>query len=303
MFVIRKQGYMKTLKEYADFLYGNGYKENFAPFTFLNGELEIVEFIKNNFHINLYVESTKEFSDYLASLQPGTEYQIEYKNYNVVSAFIESPICNVSDFLTGKTDGIQLVSEPVANNRHTLDLFELCIGFQKVNLLEHELFIMSNRQKHLAWAKDNLVPILEKYDYCIVYDSYFDTKEKRRSSNIRIDFTHPNRADFVIEVDCLTGKPVIWTNINLKNGSINLTDKIYGKSREDVYSVLLEEVWKKDDLKFGYIYNNNPHETLDTYIEVCSLLDCLRYKKKQDINFDVVPERYNYLVEEYNKLL
>ena len=42
---------MKTLKEYADFLYENGYKENFAPFTFLDGNLEIVEFIKNDFHI------------------------------------------------------------------------------------------------------------------------------------------------------------------------------------------------------------------------------------------------------------
>ena len=192
---------MIKLKEYADFLYENGYKENFAPFTFLNGSLEIVEFIKNDFIVRLYVEATREFSEFLESLEPGTEYKVEYENYNVKSAFIESPICNVSNFLDGTTDGIELVSEPNAYNRHTLDLFELCIGFQKVNLLEHELFIMSRRQEHLAWAKDNLIPILEKYDYYVDYDSFFDTKEERCSSNIRIDFKHPNRADLVIEVD------------------------------------------------------------------------------------------------------
>ena len=296
---------MKTLKDYADFLYKNGYKETIAPYTFLDGELEIVEFTKNNYTIDLYVVESQEFSDYLASLPPGTEYKIKYENYNVVSAFIESPICNISDFLTGKTDGIRLVSEPDGYNRHTLDLFEFCIGFQKVNLLEHELFIMSNRLKHLAWAKDNLVPVLEKYDYYIVYDSYFDTTDERYSSNIRIDFKHPNNAELTIEVDCLTGKPIIWSNINSKNGCIDLADKIYGKNKEDVYNILLEEVWKKDDLKFGYIYNNDPHETINTQREVYCLLDCLRDKKiyYDDINFDIIPKRYNHLVEEYNKLL
>lgn len=296
---------MKTLKDYADFLYKNGYKETIAPYTFLDGELEIVEFTKNDYTIDLYVVESQEFSNYLASLPPGTEYKIEYENYNVVSAFIESPICNISDFLTGKTDGIRLVSEPDGYNRHTLDLFEFCIGFQKVNLLEHELFIMSNRLKHLAWAKDNLVPVLEKYDYYIVYDSYFDTTDERYSSNIRIDFKHPNNAELTIEVDCLTGKPIIWSNINSKNGCIDLADKIYGKNKEDVYNILLEEVWKKDDLKFGYIYNNDPHETINTQREVYCLLDCLRDKKiyYDDINFDIIPKRYNHLVIEYNKLL
>ena len=150
---------MKTLKEYAELLYKNEYKESFAPYTFLDGNLEIVEFIKNGYHINLYVVATKEFSDYLSSLPLGTEYKVEYENYNVESAFIESPICNVSNFHDGSTDGIELVSEPNEYNKHTLKLFELCLNFQKTNLLEHELFIMSRRQEHLMWAKENLIPI------------------------------------------------------------------------------------------------------------------------------------------------
>lgn len=293
---------MKTLKDYADFLYKNGYKENFAPYTFLDGELEIVEFIKNDYHINLYVIKTEEFSNYLASLPPGTEYELKYENYIVNSAFIESPICNVPDFLSGEVEGIQLNLKPNDYNKHTLDLFELCIGFQKTNLLEHELFIMSRRQEHLIWAKDNLIPVLEKHDYYITFDSFFDIKKERNSSNIEITFKHPNNAEFVFEIDCLTGEPIIWSNIN--SGTLtNLADKIYNKNKEDVYNILLEEVWKKDDLKFGYIYNNDPHETVDTWKEVYSLLDCLHYKEKRDINFDIIPKRYNHLVEEYNKLL
>lgn len=294
---------MKTLKEYADFLHENGYKESFAPCTFLCGHLEIVEFIKNDFHIDLYVEETKEFSEYLSSLQVDTEYQIEYDNYIVKTAFIESPVCNVSNFLDGTTDGIELVSEPNAYNKHTLDLFELCISLQKTNLLEHELFIMSQRIEHLMWAKDNLIPILEKYDYYVDYDSFFDTKQERCSSNIRIDIKHPNRANLVIEADCLTGKPIIWTDINLSEGTIDLTDKIYGKNQGEVFNALLENVWKKDELKFGYIYNNDPHETVETYGQVLNLMRCIRYKEKNNgINFDAIPERYNDLVKEYNKL-
>lgn len=295
---------MKTLKEYADFLYENGYKENFAPYTFLDSNLEIVEFIKDGFHISLYVKETEEFSKYLEELELGTEYQIEYENYIVTAAFIESPICNVANYFDGSTNGIELVSKPNGYNKHTLDLFKLCIGFQKVNLLEHELYIMSRRQEQLAWAKDNLVPILEKYDYKITYDSFFDTKNETPSSNIRIDFKHHNRSDLVIETDCLTGESIIWTDINLGDGSINLADKIYGKSQDEVFNVLLKEVWRKDETKFGYIYNNDPHETVDTYKEVNTLIDCLRYKEKRnDINFDIIPKRYEKFVEDYHNLV
>lgn len=293
---------MKTLKEYADFLYKNGYKESVAPYTFLCGNLEIVEFIKNGYHINLYVAETKEFSDYLSSLEPGTEYQVEYENYTVKSAFIESPICNVSDCFDGTTDGIELALEPNDRNKHTLDLFELCINFQKTNLLEHELFIMSRRIEHLTWAKDNLIPILEKYDFYADYDSFFDTKEGRQSSNITLSFKHPNRAEFIVEIDCLTGEPIIWADTDSVNGTIDLTDKIYGKKLNEVSNILLEELFKKDEHKFGYIYNNDVHETIETYGEVLNLMVCLEHNEKRDIKFDVIPKRYEKLTEKYNKL-
>lgn len=293
---------MKTLKEYADFLYENGYKESFAPYTFLDGHLEIVEFIKNGFHLNLYVTEMEEFAKYFETLEPGTEYEVEYHNYEVNNAFIESPICNVSNFFDGTTNGIELVSEPEEYNKHTLDLFELCIGFQKINLLEHELFIMTCRMELLSWAKDNLIPILEKYDYYIDYNSFFDTKNEKCNSNPKIDFKHLNREELVIETDCLTGQPIIWHSRNRECGDSNITKELYGKTKDEVFNTLLEEIWKKDDLKFGYIFNDNPHETVDTYREVYKLIDCIRDKEKRDINFDIIPERYNHLVEQYKSL-
>ena len=292
---------MKTLKEYAEFLYKNGYKESFAPYTFLCDKLEIVEFTKNDFRLNLYVYETEEFEKFYESLKDGEEYSIDYKNYIVSSAFIEFPICNVPNFFDGTTEGITLVSKPDEYNKHTLDLFELCIGFQKINLLEHELFIMSKRQEQLKWAKDNLIPILEKCDFYITYNSFFDTKNERGSSNDRIDFRHPNKADFVLETDCLTGEPNIWADIITGNGTINL-NKIYGKNKDEVFNILLEEVFKKSELKFGYLYNNDPKETIETYGEVLTLMEAVNRKEKAQINFDIIPDRYKKFVEDYNKL-
>ena len=299
---------MKTLKEYSDFLYKNGYEEtskNGEPYTytFIQGHLRYIWFVKNDNYIKLCVEETKEFSEYLSSLELGTEYKCEYENYIVKFAFIESSICNVANFLDGNTDGIYLALEPNAHYKHSLDLFELCINFQETNLLEHDLFIMSRSLEHLNWAKDNLIPLLEKWGFHASYDSFFDVKEGKRSSNARFDFKHPNRAFFTIETDCLTGKPYIWADSNLPSGSIELTDKIYGKNLDEVSDILLEELLKKDEFKFGYIYNNDPHETIDTYEEVSTLLDCLHYKKKKDINFSIIPKRYEKLVEDYNEMV
>lgn len=292
---------MKTLKEYADFLYSKGYHETVGAYTFLDGALEVVDFVREGFRVNLYVEETEEFHKYLESLEPGTEYDINYENYIVSSAFIESPICNVANFYDGSTDGIELSIDPTAYNRHTLDLFEQCIGYQKVNLLEHELFIMSRRQEHLSWAKENLVPLLEKYDYVIDFDSFFDTKNEMPSSNQRISFKHHNHSEIDFETDCITGQLFIWTDAVPGEGVIDLADKLYGKNINEVYNVLLEEVWKKNEDRFGYIYNNDPHETVDTYSEVWLLHDSLHYNEKKDINLDIIPKRYESLIGEYMK--
>ena len=77
----------------------------------------------------------------------------------------------------------------------------------------------------------------------------------------------------------------------------------YEKNSEEIFNILLEKIWKLKEEEFGYIYNNDPHETKDTYPELLKLHYCIDQKKKvEDINFDVIPKRYNKLIEIYNKL-
>ena len=112
---------MKTLKEYADFLYENGYKETDGAYLFLDGELERVDFSNGEFGLALGVEETEEFSKYLESLEVGTEYKVEYENYLVKDAFLESPICNVANYFDGTTNGL---SHYIQKNDYKLDVHE-----------------------------------------------------------------------------------------------------------------------------------------------------------------------------------
>lgn len=73
--------------------------------------------------------------------------------------------------------------------------------------------------------------------------------------------------------------------------------------KEDVYSMLLDKFWKENEGKYGYIYNNDPKETIDTYNEVMKMYHNLGYRKKTyEVNLNVIPDRYQTYVEEYKKL-
>ena len=241
---------METLKEYADFLYKNGYKEaSTHPYGSMFQSLDYVWFVKNEFHVRLQVYETEEFSNYLESLEEGAKFKIEYENYIVDQAFIDSPIRNVCE--CDYKDGIMLVSEPDDVCRHSLDLFEQCIKFQTTNLVVHELFIMSRREEQLGWAKDNLIPVLEKHDFYCNHSSLFHTsfanafyEGEDYNSNPRIDFQHPYGASIVMEIDCITGEPIIWATSSLDD-LIKLTDKIYGKNLNEVSEILQKEIFEE----------------------------------------------------------
>lgn len=285
---------MKTLKDYADFLYSKGYELTQLPYEFLNGYLTSVSFIKNGYHIKLGTDETEEFTEYVETLEDGEEYEVDFKNYEVRSAFIESPLCNVSGFMDGDTSGIRLVNEKDEYYKHTLDLFEYCTTLQTPNLIDHELRIMSKRMEQLKWAKENLVPILEKCDYYADYDSFMTTKERENSSPLII-FNHPNRSELYFETDILTGEPSIFCGGNYRD--------LYGKNKDEIWEILLNEVFKENELAFGYLYNNDPKETVKTYSNVISLYQAIDYKKKDDnIDFNVIPDRYKDLVEQYQKI-
>lgn len=296
---------MTTLAEYRDFLYSRGYKETEVPYFFTDNDLETVDFTNGEYITILQVTPTDEFAKEFANMPAGVEWEVDYNNYIVIGAFIESSICNIANFLSGNKEGIYLVNKPGDYYKHSLDLFEKCIGFQKLNLLEQELFIMSSRVKQMEWAKDNFIPVLERCNYTITYDSFFDINympTDRDSSDVLMVLKHYNGDQVYLCTDCITGKLSIQLFCKEESITSDLTDKLFNKSKEEVYSVLLEEVWKKDELRYGYLYNNDPHETVDTCHEYFSLLDCLHYHEKVDINLDIIPARYNKTVQKYKEL-
>lgn len=287
---------MKTLKSYANLLYKKGYKETKAPYQYLCGALEIVEFHKGGYHVWLYVYPTPSFEKWLDNYEG--EYEVDYKNYYVSGAKIESPLCNIAGFTDGDTSCIQLNEEPDEYVKHGLDLFEYCLSLQTPNLLKHELKIMRKRIKHLEWAEKNLVPILEKYDYTAEYDSFFNTENERDSSNQWITFHHRNGfwGGVTIETDSLTGDILIIAD------GVDVSE-MYGKDRDEVFATMLEKVWKENDVEYGYIFSGDPKECVDSSAEIRCLWQSISNRKPDGrINFDIIPERYNKDIERYNKV-
>lgn len=290
---------MKTLKDFAEILYSKGYKESsVGAYEFLDGSLQSVDFVKNEFLVSLHTCETEEYEKYLRSLPDGTEYEADYNGYIVVGAFIESPICNIADFYDGDSSGITLVAETTEYHQHSLDLFEKCLELQTPNLIEHELFIMKKRIEHLNWAKNELIPVLNKADYIIEYDSFFKCNVNSDSSNMVISFKHPNTLNGSIDVytDCITGDIIISVP-----GNGNVSNLLYNKNSEEIYSFLLENVWKKYEMEYGYLYVGDPKETIDSCNELRALFANLRYKDKDKVNVDLIPERYMGIYERWAK--
>lgn len=287
-----------SLQKFVDILHSKGYQETPVAYTYLDGCLQAVDFVKNEWLVQLHCEETDEFYEELKNMEPGTEYTVDYKNYIVTAAFIQSPICDVADYINGKKEGILLVDEPGEYHKHGLDEFEYCLGLQRTNLLDHELKIMQSRIDTLTWANSCLVPILEKYDYYAAFDHFFNCNEDiiSDSSDPTIEFNHPNNGGIRISNDCITGKPCIVAD------GIDITDEVLGKDSDTVYEVLCKKVWEQDESKYGYIWKNDPKEAKETYHEVLALFECVQGKRKAKINFDIIPDRYDYVVEEYKKL-
>lgn len=286
------------MQKFVEILYERGYKEAPLAYTYLDGQLDAVDFKKNDWLITIQCEETEEFYNELENMEDGTEYTVDYKNYVVTGIFIQSPICDQAGFTDNDKSGIFLPAEPGDWHTHGLEYFEYCLGLQSTNLLEHELKIMTSRLETLSWAKENFVPIIEKYDYTCCFDSFFNCDETVTddTSDPSIIFNHRNRGQLYIDNDCITGNPKIVCD------GIDITDDVYGRDSETVYNVLVEKVWKKDEPRYGYIWSGDPKETKDSYNEVSTLIQTIDYDEKpRKINFDIIPERCNWLVDKYRE--
>ena len=286
------------MQKFVDILHERGYKETPIAYSYVDGHLVAVDFKKDKWLVTIQCEETEEFYNELENMEDGTEYTVDYNNYVVTGIFIQSPICDRAGFTDNDKSGIFLPAEPGDWHTHGLEYFEYCLGLQSTNLLEHELKIMKCRIETLSWAKENFVPIIEKYDYTCSFDSFFNCDENATddTSDPTIIFNHYNDGQLYIDNDCITGKPKIVCD------GIDITDDVYGKDSETVYNVLVEKVWKKNVSRYGYIWSGDPKETKYSEQEVFNLMRAIDYgDDKVKINFDIIPERCKWLVDKYKE--
>lgn len=259
---------MKYLNEFIDYLKKEGYEDKYHDF--FCGELLGVDCFYNNDKdklITLRVNATEEFSNYLrekAKEEGEFEYDIDYKNYEVVGIIIKSTITSESGYIDKSIGNIYLNNNITEESYYThgFEHFEKCVQIQKLGLVEHEIFIMEKHLQYLKWAKEVLIPLLEKSDYTVKYSSIFDlTPYARETSNLSIYFKHVHErdAEFYMETDCITGECLFPNKMQL-----------YGKSKEEVWDMLVEEYWKKMPYEFTrkrYSYLYTEGETINTFKE------------------------------------
>ena len=169
---------MKTLKEYQDYLFANGYEiSEGLPYGFFGDELTSVEYRnkKNKKYVLLNCYYTDELISFLEkNYEEGEEFTIDDKMMEMIevnSATIECSIVNVPHFMDGTKPGIFLqeggdggVMDFSDYYKDRMDLFEKCIWIQN-NELEHSKNILEQHFKNIEFFNENIKPILDNYGY------------------------------------------------------------------------------------------------------------------------------------------
>lgn len=212
---------MKTLKEYQDYLFANGYEiSNGLPYGFFDNELTSVEYRnkKNKKYVLLNCHYTDELISFLEkNYKEGEEFIIDDKMMEMIdvdSATIECGIVNVPHFMDGSKPGIFLqeggdggIMDFSDYYKDRMDLFEKCIWIQN-NELEHSKNILKQHFKNIEFFNENIKPILDNYKYYLGYSSIIDVEEKYTSSPL-FEYWLPEAGELYslsFITDCINGE-------------------------------------------------------------------------------------------------
>ena len=260
---------MKTLKEYQDYLFANGYEiSEGLPYGFFGDELTSVEYRnkKNKKYVLLNCYYTDELISFLEkNYEEGEEFTIDDKMMEMIevnSATIECSIVNVPHFMDGTKPGIFLqeggdggVMDFSDYYQDRMDLFEKCIWIQN-NELEHSKNILEQHFKNIEFFNENIKPILDGYGYYLGYSSIIDIEEKDTSSPL-FEYWLPDAYDcyhICFATDCISGK--LSCIVPFGNYDEN------GKKFEDMVNT-----FKKDDFTDAVDNSYNRFKKLYTTIE------------------------------------
>ena len=243
-------------------------------------------------HITLEVCYTDEYEEELRSLPEGTEIDPDYSRMECTGAFFECVIC-YPEGPCDETSGIN-----ISDMDYFWKAFEM---FQNPSKAKRR--IMQLHLEHSEYIEKHFAPILEKYDFYNNYDSYWDCGEKTYiGSQPIISWKYKySREDIDFRTDMLTEK--LYVNCDIWNEGDDfekwLIDNImtYKLGPETFYG-----------LEFERFFDSDPKWTPTSHREILALTDniCMLHEGKdvyyKDINFDIIPEKYKYLIDQYNEL-
>lgn len=243
-------------------------------------------------HIRLEVCYTDEYEEEIKNLPEGTEINPDYSKMECTGAFFECCICYPEGLYQGIT-GID-----ITNMDYFWKAFEMFLNPSKAKNR-----IMKIHLEHSEYIEEHLAPVLETYDFYNNYDSYWDCSEKTyigsqpiigwkyKYSSKDIDF----KTDILTEELYVNGK--VWD----KNNDFEkwLIDNVmtYKLGPETFY-----------ELEFERFFSKDPKWTLTSYKEILVLSDNIRQltegkkPRYEEVNFDVIPKKYEYLINQYNEL-
>ena len=260
---------MKTLKEYQDYLFANGYEiSDGLPYGYFGDELTSVEYTNktNKKMVLLNCYYTDELVKYLEeNFEEGEEFSITddmMDKIMVNGATIESGIVNFPHFMDGSQPGIFLQEEgdggvlDFGDYYHDrMDLFEKCIWIQN-NELEHSRNILEQHFRNIDFFNENIKPILDCYKYFLRYTSILDLNAKE-SSSPEFEYAIPDSYecyDLLFVTDCITGK----LSVTVPFGTYDEKAKKF----ED-----LVNTFKKDDFEFAIKNSYDRFKKLYTTLE------------------------------------
>lgn len=258
---------MKTLDEFNVYLKERGYELTRVPYDFIDTILTSVEYSRNDYLVTLFVSGTEEFWN---ELKEKEVKDFSPSDYEVKTIHIQSPVTNVANFFTGKSDGVYLVNKVTPGGwiKHDFSLLEYCLGLQKVDLISHEKKILGCHLKNLEYI-ERFKKFFEDHDYSIYYSSIFDVSGdyQRESSDLTLRFQHYSGESIFFETDCLTGV-------------LKLDDKPLDIMSLDLETYMEENYWIDKETgkprdEYNYFYD--PSETRESYPETIEFLQAYEH--------------------------
>lgn len=243
-------------------------------------------------HIRLEVCYTDEYEEEIKNLPEGTEINPDYSKMECTGAFFECCICYPDGPYQGTT-GIDI---------NDLDYFWKAYEMF-LNPSKAKNRIMKIHLEHSEYIEEHFAPVLETYDFYNDYDSYWDCDEKTyigsqpiigwkyKYSSKDIDF----KTDILTEELYVNGK--VWDkNKDFKKWLIDNV-MTYKLGPETFY-----------ELEFERFFSEDPKWTPTSHQEILILSDNIRQLREgkkphyKDVNFDAIPKKYKYLIDQYNEL-